>query len=95
MEEQRNEMKVMERSHNCSSAGLGIQALDLDKKMKELKDKERKLREGIARNQRDAATANTLKKNLIKCRDEMQHLLSRQQRLNDLMDSRRKKKDIF
>lgn len=63
--------------------------------MKELKDKERKLREGVARNQRDAATADRLKKNLLKCRNEIQQLLNRQQRLNSLMDSQRRKKDIF
>lgn len=80
---------------NCSSANLGVQALDLDKKLKELKDQERKLREGVVRNQRDAKTADRLKKNLSKCRDEIQQLINRQQRVNDLMDSRRKKKDIF
>ncbi|VDM23592.1 unnamed protein product [Wuchereria bancrofti] len=95
MEEQRDEAKEIEKLQNCSSTSLGIQSLDLDKKLKELKDKERKLREGITRNQRDAATADRLKKNLLKCRDEIQHLLSRQQRLSELMDNRRKKKDIF
>ncbi|VDN82944.1 unnamed protein product [Brugia pahangi] len=95
MEEQRDEVKEMEKLQNCSSTSLGIQSLDLDKKLKELKDKERKLREGITRNQRDAATADRLKKNLLKCRDEIQHLLNRQQRLSELMDNRRKKKDIF
>uniref|UniRef100_A0A0R3S136 Zinc finger CCCH-type with G patch domain-containing protein n=1 Tax=Elaeophora elaphi TaxID=1147741 RepID=A0A0R3S136_9BILA len=95
VEEQRDEVKEMQSLQNCSSTNLGIQALDLDKKLKELKDKERKLREGVTRNQRDVATAEKLKKNLLKCRDEMQRLLSQQQRLNDLMDTRRKKKDIF
>ncbi|KAM3728024.1 Zinc finger CCCH-type with G patch domain-containing protein [Dirofilaria immitis] len=95
MEEERNEMKEMESLQNNSSTDLGIQSLDLDKKLKQLKDKERKLRGGITRNQRDAATADKLKKNLIKCRDEIKQLLTRQHRLNSLMDSRRKKKDIF
>uniref|UniRef100_A0A915PPT7 Zinc finger CCCH-type with G patch domain-containing protein n=1 Tax=Setaria digitata TaxID=48799 RepID=A0A915PPT7_9BILA len=95
MEEQKDEIKEIEKLQNCSSTGLGVQALNLDKKLKELKDKERKLREGITRNQRDTATAERLKKNLLKCRNEMQQLLVRQQRVNDLMDSQRKKKDIF
>ncbi|EJD76422.1 zinc finger protein, variant [Loa loa] len=94
-EERRDEVKEIERLQNCSSTSLGIQALNLDKKLKELKNRERKLREGVTRNQRDAATADRLKKNLLKCRDEIQQLMSRQQRLNDLMDSGRKKKDIF
>ncbi|VDO57594.1 unnamed protein product [Brugia timori] len=88
-------MLLLLTGSNCSSTNLGIQSLDLDKKLKELKDKERKLREGVTRNQRDAATADRLKKNLLKCRDEIQHLLNRQQRLSKLMDNRRKKKDIF
>ncbi|VDK88593.1 unnamed protein product [Litomosoides sigmodontis] len=93
--EQKDDVQDMEKLQNCSSAALGVQALNLDKKLRELKDRERKLREGITRNQRDSATANKLKKNLVKCRDEMQQLLSQQQRVSDLMDTRRKKKDIF
>ncbi|CAG9531728.1 unnamed protein product [Cercopithifilaria johnstoni] len=95
VERQRNEVKEIEKLQNFSSTTLGIQALDLDKKLKELKGRERNLREGITRNQRDAATVNKLKKNLLKCRDEIQQLLSQQQRLNGLMDTRRKKKDVF
>nr|CDQ06834.1 Bm9597 [Brugia malayi] len=95
MEEQRDEVKEIEKLQNCPSTSLGIQSLDLDRKLKELKDKERKQREDVTRNQRDAATADRLKKNLLKCCDEIQHLLSRQQRLSELMNNQRKKKDIF
>lgn len=74
---------------------MGIHSLNIDKEIKELKIKERKLHEGIARNMRDRTTAERLKRNLAHCQQEIAKLKKRQQRLANEIDNRRYKKDIF
>lgn len=69
--------------------------MNLNREMKEMKAKERKLREGITRNSRDHATVEKLKKSLSKCREDIQKLANRQQRVHNEMDGRVRKKDIF
>ncbi|VDN18500.1 unnamed protein product [Gongylonema pulchrum] len=89
------ECKEEKSLQNCSSKGLSVRALNLEKELKELMAKKRKLREGIVRNQRDRPTARKLEESLSKCQDEIQRLVNRQQKLTAEIDNRKKKKDIF
>ncbi|VDN06952.1 unnamed protein product [Thelazia callipaeda] len=90
-----DETEEIKKLQSCSSKNLGAQFLDLDKKLREYKEKERKLREGITRNSRDFATVDKLKKKLSACREVIQRLTNQQERLNTMVSSRRKKSDIF
>uniref|UniRef100_A0A915A6L6 Zinc finger CCCH-type with G patch domain-containing protein n=2 Tax=Parascaris univalens TaxID=6257 RepID=A0A915A6L6_PARUN len=79
----------------ASSKKLGVDALNLDRQMKELKGKERKLREGITRNQRDRATVEKLKRSLAECQKDIEKLVARQDRLSNEVEGRRTTKGLF
>lgn len=72
-----------------------MDALNLDRQMKELKGKERKLREGITRNQRDRATVEKLKRALAECQKDIEKLVARQDRLSNEVEGRRTMKGLF
>ncbi|KHN86918.1 Zinc finger CCCH-type with G patch domain-containing protein [Toxocara canis] len=79
----------------ASSEKLGVQSISLDKQMKELKSKERKLREGITRNQRDRTTVEKLRRALVDCQKDIKKLAAHQERLSNEVRGRRTTKDLF
>lgn len=87
--------KERKRLKESSAEELNINALNLEREMRELKAKERKLREGIGRNFRDHATAEKLKKKLLECQKNIHELERKQERLTNEVNLRRKRKDLF
>uniref|UniRef100_A0A158R4E4 AAA domain-containing protein n=1 Tax=Syphacia muris TaxID=451379 RepID=A0A158R4E4_9BILA len=70
------------RLKETSSKQLNIHSFELERQMKDLKAKERKLEEGIRRNSRDQTTVENLKKRLQKCQADINELRGRQDRLS-------------
>lgn len=89
----KEEKKKMDK---LSTKTLSIQGLDLDSKIKQLKSKEKKLKEGIQRNKNDPKTVGQMKTSLQEIASEIASLEKKQKSYrNELHDRNRKKNDAI
>uniref|UniRef100_W6NFI5 Zinc finger CCCH-type with G patch domain-containing protein n=1 Tax=Haemonchus contortus TaxID=6289 RepID=W6NFI5_HAECO len=93
-DEIKEDIRKLARSSNKS---LGVQGIDLECELKQLRSKERKLREGIARNKHDKRTVERMKVQLVELERTIEKVQGKQQRLHSEIGDRqkKKKKDIF
>lgn len=92
-EELKEERKILARS---TSKSLGVKGIDLEYELKQLRSKEKKLREGIIRNRQDKRTVERLKLSLLDVERSIQKVQAKQERVHSELGSRQKrKKDIF
>ncbi|EYC33800.1 hypothetical protein Y032_0002g999 [Ancylostoma ceylanicum] len=83
-------------STSRKSRALGLQGLDLESELKQLRSKEKKLLEGIARNKHDKRTLDRLKNGLAEVERAIEKTQAKQQRVHsELGDRQKRKKDIF
>ncbi|KAJ1349654.1 hypothetical protein KIN20_005251 [Parelaphostrongylus tenuis] len=92
-EELKEEHRMLAKS---SSKSLGVQGIDLESELKQLRSKEKKLREGIFRNRQDKRTVERLKLGLADVERSIQKVEAKQARVRTELGNRQKrKKDIF
>ncbi|VDM57383.1 unnamed protein product [Angiostrongylus costaricensis] len=87
------EHRVLAKS---SSKSLGVKGIDLEYELKQLRSKEKKLRDGIFRNRQDKRTVERLKVSLADVEQSIQKVQAKQARVQTELGNRQKrKKDIF
>ncbi|KJH44839.1 phosphatidate cytidylyltransferase [Dictyocaulus viviparus] len=92
-EELKEERRMLARS---SSKSLGVKGIDLEYELKQLRSKEKKLREGIIRNRQDKRTVERLKLSLANVEQSIQKVQAKQNRVHlELNNRQKRKKDIF
>ncbi|KAK6027351.1 hypothetical protein OSTOST_06618 [Ostertagia ostertagi] len=93
-EEIKEDIRMLAKS---STKSLGVKGIDLECELKQLRGKERKLREGIARNKHDKRTVDRMKVQLAELEKTIEKVQAKQQRVHSEIDDRqkKKKKDIF
>lgn len=92
-DELKEEHRILAKS---SSKSLGVKGIDLEYELKQLRSKEKKLRDGILRNRQDKRTVERLKVGLVDVEQSIQKVQAKQARVQTELENRQKrKKDIF
>uniref|UniRef100_A0A0K0DAY6 Zinc finger CCCH-type with G patch domain-containing protein n=1 Tax=Angiostrongylus cantonensis TaxID=6313 RepID=A0A0K0DAY6_ANGCA len=92
-DELKEEHRILAKS---SSKSLGVKGIDLEYELKQLRSKEKKLRDGIFRNRQDKRTVERLKVGLVDVEQSIQKVQAKQARVQTELENRQKrKKDIF
>ncbi|WKY04579.1 hypothetical protein Q1695_005522 [Nippostrongylus brasiliensis] len=93
-EELKEENRMLARS---SSKSLGVKGIDLEYELKQLRSKEKKLKDGVARNKHDKRTMERIKAQLTEVERSIEKVQAKQQRVHSEIFDRQKKKtkDIF
>ncbi|KAK6054754.1 g-patch domain protein [Cooperia oncophora] len=94
LEEIKEDIRMLAKSDTKT---LGVKGIDLECELKQLRGKEKKLREGIARNKHDKRTVDRMKVQLIELEKAIEKVQAKQQRVHSEIGDRqkKKKKDIF